>query len=264
MSQWMNWAKGGFVPGQQGQYQTWYGAQRPRGGFFGTGIGRSGGMDPGASGQVDPNVQRAEMAATMGKGGDVLMSGPQSTDTSTTTLRAKYRVAGYDDIKSSELKAEQSDVLFETFSWVPDGYGLGPNNKLHQLNKQSDFIRFGTEEMFQPRMHEENNIPHGNQEMWQNDLPLSTIQSKFQKVVSQDQGEKILTATTRNSPLVIHEGDEWDASVSAQGLYRRSIQATKPIIQIQRSMYNRDQPCSAEFIPTPREMKLATWSSVAS
>jgi hypothetical protein len=113
-------------------------------------------------------------------------------------------------------------------------------------------------------MHEENNIPHGNQEMWQNDLPPSTIQSKFQKVVSQDQGEKILTATTRNSPLVIHEGDEWDASVSAQGLYRRSIQATKPIIQIQRSMYNRDQPCSAEFIPTPREMKLATWSSVAS
>lgn len=204
----------------------------------------------------DPNVYNRKF-------GDIIGSGPQTVDNSTPTLRANYQLAGYDDVKQSDIGDQQSNAIFETFSWVPDGYGLGPSNRIHQLNKQHDFIRYGTERLYQPRKFSPANYPHGNQSRWQDDLPLSTINTSFDRLIKNKHSAEVVKSITRANPLIVHEGDEWDMSPSTKGLPRRKIQATRPVISIQNKMYNRDQKCSYKETPIPREMKLGTWSHVS-
>jgi hypothetical protein len=225
--------------------QTLYGARNPGGGIYDTIIGEE--------------TPRREVVP----GGDVITSGPKSTRVDTNTLRARYMIAGYDDVKSGELGDAQSNALFETFSWVPDGYGLGPKNRLHMLNKQHDLIRFGTEMLYQPRMYEEQNIPHAEQEMWQNELPIRTIDRSFADMLDVVQSQKIAESITRNTPMMVHDPDEWNVDASSKGLHRRNVQTTKPIVQVHPALYNRDQPCSAQGgVPTEREMLRATWTNI--
>lgn len=246
--QYAKWAASG-MKGNPTDYstisQTMYGAKRPGGGVYDTVIGQD---------QVPREVV---------PGGDEITSGPKSTRVDTNTLRSRYMIAGYDDVKSSELGDAQSNALFETFSWVPDGYGHGPDNRLHALNKQHDLIRFGTEMLFQPRMHEEKNLPHGEQEKWQNEMGLGTLNASFAAILDKSQSSKIVETVTRTSPLIVHDKDEWNTDASSKGLYRRNIQATRPIVQVHPRLYNRDQACSAQGgIPVEREKLRATWTSM--
>lgn len=196
-------------------------------------------------------------------GGDEIGSGPQSVDRSTPTLRANYQLAGYDDVKQTDIGDQQSNAIFETFSWVPDGFGLGPSNRLHKLNKQHNFIRFGTERLYQPRKFSPANYPHGNQSRWQDDLSLSQINTSFDSQIKDKRSVEVVKMITRNNPLIVHEGDEWDMSPSSKGLPRRKIQSTHPVVSIQNKLHNRDQACSYKENPIPREMKLGTWSFVS-
>lgn len=224
--------------------QTLYGSKRPGGGVYDTVIGQE--------------ITERKVV----EGGDVLTSGPRSTRVDTNTLRARYMIAGYDDVKSSELGDAQSNALFETFSWVPDGYGNGPKNRLHELNKQHNLLRFGTEMLYQPRMYQELNLPHGEQEKWQNEMSIKSIDNSFGVILDKTQSQKIVESITRDSPMVIHDSDGWNTDASSKGLYRRDIQATRPIVQVQPRLRNRDQACSAQGgIPMERENQRATWTS---
>lgn len=236
-AQFMQWLQSG-LKGMPTEYQSLlYGARRPGGGVYDTKIGHD------------------------AVKGDVLTQGPQTTRVDTNTLRAKYSIAGYDDVKSSEVGDAQSNALFETFSWVPDGYGLGPNNRLHMLNKQHDLIRFGTEEMYQPRMFQYKNLPHGQQPQWRDDRDIKQLSEDFSDILTNSKVQAIARTMVRDNPIMTHDDDEWDMSASTKELPRRQVQPTKPVIRIHPKPLPREQPCSAEYIVPPREKLRATWTS---
>lgn len=83
--------------------------------------------------------------------GDFISQGPRSVESAKQTLRPKFMVAGGEDVRPTIQADAQSNALFESFSIVPDGYGLGPENRLHLLNRQNDTLRFGAESLYEPR-----------------------------------------------------------------------------------------------------------------
>jgi len=80
---------------------------------------------------------------TTGGGSDQLLGNPAQY-TANQFLRAKLPIAGTDEVREHPEQSLANDVEFETFSWVPDSnpYSLGENNRLDNLNRQHDFIRY--------------------------------------------------------------------------------------------------------------------------
>ena len=121
-----------------------------------------------AGADLDTQVEGVEGA------GDRIAVGPLSVDTATRDLRPSFVIAGGEEVRPDYEENLQSDALFEAFSWVPDGYGLGPSNSLHLQNKQNDAFRFGMEEMCQPRRMEEHGFTHEPPLAWADALPIPT------------------------------------------------------------------------------------------
>jgi len=74
--------------------------------------------------------------------GYVITQGPQSTVRSTQALRAKFPIAGSEDVQLTAVSDETSNDVFEAFSWVEPAFGLGPKNSLHLLNMDQEEIRY--------------------------------------------------------------------------------------------------------------------------
>ena len=83
--------------------------------------------------------------------GDFIQQGSASVDTSTKSIRPHLYIAGGESVRPDDEANLQSDALFEAFSWVPDGHGLGPSNALHLQNKQNEHLRFGMNPLSLPR-----------------------------------------------------------------------------------------------------------------
>lgn len=159
-------------------------------------------------------------------GNDVITSGPQSVDVSTKTFRPKYEYqAGEDDIKKSEFDNVQSDALFEAFSWVPAGNGLGPHNRLNALNEQNNLMRFGQESMYQPRREEVIGGTHPMPTPWHDSLTLSELEAIYLQRVGREVIERRTEESIRRAPVHVLD-DDYDNQPSYKGLPRQAVGPT--------------------------------------
>jgi len=120
--------------------------------------------------------------------GDVVSVGPLSANVATKTLRASFQIAGGEEVRPDFEENLQSDALFEAFSWVPDGYGQGPNNQLHNMNKQNEAFRFGMAPLSLPRMAVDTNMTHDVPDKWSESMPDHMIT----QLLAEQYGEGIL------------------------------------------------------------------------
>jgi hypothetical protein len=135
------------------------------------------------------------------KGNDIITQGPQSVNTATSKLRAHFQQAGPEELASHyQLQGETSDVIFESFSWVPDGYGLGPHNRLHLLNKQHDQLRYGMEPMMQPRTIDNKDLPFGTYVRDMEDIPLALIEEEYLRMYDKSKEEQDTLEFTEQYP----------------------------------------------------------------
>lgn len=85
------------------------------------------------------------------KGSDLVTSGNKNIDESTPSLRPQFFMSAAADIIPSEYEQVKSDVLFDMFSVVPPGYGLGADNKLFVENERNKYYNYWRKPMYAPR-----------------------------------------------------------------------------------------------------------------
>ena len=153
--------------------------------------------------------------------GDVVTIGPRSVQTGRKTLRPKIPLAGSDAVKGSAMEEGMSNALFEAFSYVPDGYGLGPHNPLHLLNQSTDFIRFGVGNLAEPRSMDPANGIKNDLPMWSNDQPTTFIKAQVM-----DEAKNILAGASaiamqdRQPMSTIEDSEDYNVEPSSQALPR--------------------------------------------
>lgn len=161
-------------------------------------------------------------------GNDTIVQGPQSVETATKTIRAKLPAANGEMIDPNAPKNLQSDVLFEAFSWVPDGYGLGVNNRLHVLNKQHDNLRFGMERLDQPRAEQPYSHPHAMPAQFMDSVGLDDINDAFNDIVDRKRTNKLAQEIGRATGSMALE-DDMMSMPSSKGLARTRTSPFVPV-----------------------------------
>ena len=113
--------------------------------------------------------------------GDFLLQGAPVAETAKKTLRSAWQVAGYGSILNAinENKPIQSNALFSSFSWVPEGFGNGPDNQLYLRNKQAGLIRYGIEPLMHPRQEQYINCPHQEHPSFSDVMSVQTVEGEF-------------------------------------------------------------------------------------
>lgn len=163
--------------------------------------------------------------------GDRVVLGPLSVDTSQNTLRASLPVAGGEQARPRPEDTLQSDSLFEAFSWVPDGYGLGTNNRLHQLNRQVDNVRYGMEPLMQPRDDQELAHPHPLDSRFSDMVPAKNLISEFTRRVRCKREELDAKVTAMSNPPDTQSEIYYKRSYSTKGLpCPDRMNFTKPVV----------------------------------
>lgn len=195
--------------------------------------------------------------------GDVVTRGAMTVPTATKTLRSKMAIAdpGYEAVRTSPYETLQNDVLFEAFSWVPEGFGLGPNNALHQLNKAHDALRYGMEQLYQPRADSPSNPPHGQQPAWQNSMPVPAIMGEFENRVRK-KVSKLLVKRKAESTPVVRLDDEYNLLPSSKALPRnvRGPSLLQPVTNNLRIMKDRFPSAPALSSRRMRGTLRGTWN----
>lgn len=195
-------------------------------------------------GLIDTTVQADEK-------GDYVALGPKSATVATKNLRASLEIAGGEDVRPSAEENAQSNTLFEAFSWVPDGYGLGPYNHLHLMNKQNDQLRFGMEEMFQPRLDSPANEPRPMPRPFQNDLTFNELESEYARKIGLGLLETATIENQSKNPIRVIDND-YNLEPGSQDLPRQQSGPSPyiPVIDTHiKLMPARDPPglqCNAQ------------------
>ena len=151
-------------------------------------------------GQVDTSVMQTEA-------GDFVDIGPQNVSTVKKTLRGKFDIAGGESVRPDEEDNIQSDALFEAFSWLPDGYGQGPNNQLHLMNKQNETFRFGMEPLSAPRQLVDTGMTHPLPMQWSEAMPAHDITNYLDVAVGMEQIQEEGYEDQISHPIHVMEHD---------------------------------------------------------
>jgi hypothetical protein len=153
--------------------------------------------------------------------GDVITLGPRSTQTGKKTLRPKMPLAGGDAVKGSAMEEGTSNALFEAFSYVPEGYGLGPSNPLHHLNINNEFIRFGVGNLAEPRSMDPANGIKDDLPMWSNDQPVPFIKAQvMDEAKDVVEGASAIAKQEQQPMSIIEDSEDYNAEPSSQALPR--------------------------------------------
>lgn len=85
------------------------------------------------------------------KTGDVIVDSKQSMDNSTDTLRTLYAEANPQDVVPSKTEQIASDIMFDSFSTVLPGWGLGMQNKMFLMEEEHENKMLYAEPLAEPR-----------------------------------------------------------------------------------------------------------------
>jgi len=176
--------------------------------------------------------------------GDKISLGPRSVQTAKKTLRPKQPIAGEESVKATAVEEAKSNVIFESFSIVPPGHGLGPENTLEKMNQANDFIRFGIEPLAYPRANDPDNGIKDEVRKWSENQPKPMIVDEMK----QDE-EKVTTATKEvvrqihQPDSIIEDGPDMQREPSSQTLPRPRATPYTTIYNNKRLFLPSTTPC---------------------
>jgi hypothetical protein len=151
--------------------------------------------------------------------GDSITQGPGSTQTGTKSLRPKFPIAGGDAVKGTVVEEATSNVIFESFSVVPSGHGLGIDNALDKLNQANDFVRFGIGPLSHPRTYDPENGIKPEIATWNNDQEpefiVAQVKAEADAVMASEKAEQKQLAQPES---FIMDGEDYVMEVSSQTL----------------------------------------------
>lgn len=180
----------------------------------------------GAGGQltrgITQNVGGGNLATIVSSNdaGDYVSQGPQSVEVAKQTLRPKFVVAGGEDVRPSIQEDGQSNAIFESFSIVPDGYGLGPENRLHLLNKQNDVMRFGAEKLYEPRVDAPIAPARPIPAQWKESMSLQELEEAYATKIGMELLKARGISLVERNPIGVLE-DDMNMIPSSKGLPRQ-------------------------------------------
>lgn len=181
----------------------------------------------GAGGQLGKGITRnvgggiIDTLVDSDKRGDYVNQGPKSVSVATKTLRPQLAIAGGEDVRPTPEDNVQSNAIFEAFSWVPDGYGQGPHNRLHLQNKQNEQLRFGMEELSQPRRDEPFNPPHPMPRSFASSLSMKELEMEYARRIGMQMIESTaMNIQTRQPMDVLH--NDYNLEAGSQDLPRQN------------------------------------------
>ena len=180
----------------------------------------------GAGGQlsrgITENVGGGKLATIVSsnEAGDYVSQGPQSVEVAKQTLRPKFVVAGGEDVRPSIQEDGQSNAIFESFSIVPDGYGLGPENRLHLLNKQNDVMRFGAEKLYEPRVDAPITPARPIPAQWKESMSLQELEEAYATKIGMELLKARGVSLVERNPIGVLE-DDMNVIPSSKGLPRQ-------------------------------------------
>jgi hypothetical protein len=180
----------------------------------------------GAGGQlsrgITQNIGGGNLATVVSSNdaGDYVSQGPQSVEVAKQTLRPKLVVAGGEDVRPSIQEDGQSNAIFESFSIVPDGYGLGPENRLHLLNKQNDVMRFGAEKLYEPRVDAPITPARPIPAQWKESMSLKELEEAYATKIGMELLKARGVSLVERNPIGVLE-DDMNMIPSSKGLPRQ-------------------------------------------
>lgn len=154
---------------------------------------------------------------------------PQILEREQNILRAHFDTATAADVTPTPQRQLQSDMLFDMFSVVPPGYGLGSRNKLFVENEQRDeFLRFRNNFFIRA----DQGAPTGIVPVpwyFQDTLPVEVLQDYVRKQ-KETLSNTILAASTTVGRTVGALPADVDSTKSSRGLLR-PLSFLRPVIE---------------------------------
>jgi len=134
-------------------------------------------------------------------------------------LRAHFQTASKSDVIPTPQRQLQSDVLFDMFSVVPPGFGLGQTNKLFVENEQRDAFYRYTNNFF-PRA--DDGPPTGVTSapwQWQDNIPKSVLATFVNEQLTTFEQQRVMLASVTDKTARTLPGDV-NVQKSSRGLVR--------------------------------------------
>lgn len=187
-----------------------------------------------------------------GDGNDKITQGPQSADVATKTLRPKLAQPAGEEVRPSIQEDTVSNALFESFSWVPEGFGLGANNTLGLQNTQNDSLRYGMETLTQPRRMESADCPHPVQDKWLEAMSLEQLERIYVEKVGKQMQEQESMKNETVAPSYMFD-DDFNGLPSSKGLPRQvqGPSVYQPVVDTMRAFLPARDPAGLHMSHLP-------------
>lgn len=187
----------------------------------------------GTNAPIEPNGQKGAGAPLAERGGDAFVEAKEAHNTTTDTLRPTFGIAPANAVVPTKRQQVESDLLFNDFSVVAPGHGLGVTNKMFLMETARDSKIVYREPLAEPRKYDG---PTGLVEVpplqWQNEITRRDRNVLAAKAIAEEASGVLLEARAGTGSLNVL-GDDFGQfqRISDKGLKRPADSPLEPILR---------------------------------
>lgn len=173
------------------------------------------------------------------------------------TMRPMYGMASPMSVIPSPRDQIKSDLMFEDFSIVPPGNGLGVTNKMFLMEEARDRMFVYREPLALPRRWDgPTDLPMPPPIEWQNDIPLKDRKIILRRPLDQEAREMVAAAAFPHGSLNLL-GDDYGflKNHSDKGLVRYSEGVTEPVL-MRPTLMERVRPPTGQQLQARKYRRL--------
>lgn len=180
-----------------------------------------------------PNGQKGAAIPSDQRQGDAFIDAKESHNTTTDTLRPSFGIAPANAVVPTKRQQVESDLLFNDFSVVAPGFGLGVTNKMFLLETARENKIVYREPLAEPRKYDG---PTGTVEVpplqWQNEITRRDRNLLAAKAIAEEASGALLEARAGDGSLNIL-GDDFGQfqRISDKGLKRPADSPLEPVLR---------------------------------
>lgn len=187
----------------------------------------------GTNAMPGPNGQKGGAIPMDQRQGDAFIDAKESHNTTTDTLRPSFGIAPANAVVPTKRQQVESDLLFNDFSVVAPGHGLGVTNKMFLMESAREQKIVYREPLAEPRKYDG---PAGTVEVtplqWQNEITRRDRNVLAAKAIAEEASGVLLEARAGRGSLNVL-GDDFGQfqRISDKGLKRPAESPLEPILR---------------------------------
>jgi len=175
--------------------------------------------------------------ATRFADGDTIATAKESHNTATDTLRPTFGIAPANGVVPTKRQQVESDLLFNDFSVVAPGHGLGVTNKMFLMEERRDEKIVYREPLAEPRKYDgptDGAIPPPLK--WQNEIPRRDRNTLAAQAIGLEAAGVLLESRAGAGSLNIL-GDDFGMPqrISDKGLKRQAESPLEPMVRLPKA-----------------------------